>query len=130
MSLQRLKREGESDIRASPFTFNDVLRALGDPTARTLIVTLVPAQEFSASDPTEASSMLDQPAFPTERKLPHRSFAGIPIDRSDQLGSEAVFPVPVSLRFFCESKGIQLFLVDLRKLFLIDPQRPFFESEL
>ena len=106
MSLQRLKREGESDIRASPFTFNDVLRALGDPTARAIIVTLVPAQKFTTSESTETDSMLDQPSLPAKGKLPRSSFAGVPIDISDQLGSKTVLPIPVGRFLVQESESI------------------------
>ena len=67
---------------------------------------LVTAQEFPTSDPTETGSMFDEPSLTTKGKLPHGDFAGVPIDRCDQLRGEAILAMPVGLRLFRESKSI------------------------
>ena len=94
------------------------------------MATLVPAQKFTTSDPTEPGSMLDQPSLPAKGNLPHSSFTGVPVDRGDQLRSETMLMMPIGLSFSRESKSIKLFLVQLREFLVIDPQGPFFEPEL
>jgi hypothetical protein len=74
--------------------------------------------------------MFQQPSFLAKRKSSHGIAAGIPVDRGDQLWSEAVFLVPIGLRARREGVLVEPVLVHHRQFVAVNPKRPAFVPEL